>query len=58
MVFEAHLSQEELQLFVLISMISHQNVSGPLGIVFQDPKEEISQQQRLLMEKMAWMWPT
>jgi signal transduction histidine kinase len=53
MVFADRLSQEEIQLFVLVPMITHQNVSGLLGIVFRDPKMEISQQQMLLMGKMA-----
>jgi signal transduction histidine kinase len=53
MVFADRLSQEEIQLFVLVPMVTHQNVSGLLGIVLPDPRVEISQQKMLLMEKMA-----
>ena len=53
MVFEDRFSQEELQLFLLVPMVTHQTVGGLLGIVFRDPKVEIYHQQMLLMEKMA-----
>jgi signal transduction histidine kinase len=52
-IFENCLSPEEMQLFLLVPMITRQNVSGLVGIVFRDPDVEISQQQMLLMEKMA-----
>ncbi len=52
-VFGDMLTQEDLQLFILAPMITHQKIGGLIGIVFRNPEMEISQQQMLLMEKMA-----
>jgi signal transduction histidine kinase len=53
-VFENCLPLEEMQLFLVVPMIIRENVSGLVGIVFRDPDVEISQQQMLLMEKIAF----
>ena len=53
MMFKDYLQPEDLGLFVLAPMTTHGTVSGLLGIVYGNSKEEISSQQLLLIEKMA-----
>jgi signal transduction histidine kinase len=53
-IFENCFPLEEIQLFLVVPMITRENVSGLVGIVFRDPDVEISQQQMLLMEKIAF----
>jgi signal transduction histidine kinase/PAS domain-containing protein len=52
-VFGDHLKPEDLKRFILIPIITHQQVGGLLGLVFRNPNMQLSQQQMLLLEKMA-----